>query len=88
MMNWRNAEAGTYANQPTYCPVNCHGAHDCPYSDKNGICHIDDPQAECDDWAAFFDSWEDWLDLDNDDVPDDVDECGFNPYEGGYDYDC
>ena len=26
--------------------------------------------------------------LSEDDIPDDVDECGFNPYEGGYDYDC
>lgn len=86
MMNLRNAEAGTYANQPTYCTVNAIG--DCPYCDKAGICHIDDPQAECDDWAAFFDSWEDWLALGEDDISDDVDECGFNPYEGGYDYDC
>jgi hypothetical protein len=88
MMNWRNAEAGTYANQLTYCPVNCHGQHDCPYSDSSGICHIDNPQAECDDWAAFFASWEDWLDLDKDDIPDDVDETGYNPFAGGYDYDC
>lgn len=86
MMNFRNAEAGTYAGQPTYCTVNAIG--DCPYCDKAGICHISDSQTECDDWAAFFDSWEDWMALGEDDIPDDVDECGFNPYEGGYDYDC
>lgn len=86
MTNWRNAEAGTYANQPTYCTVNAIG--DCPYCDKAGICHISDPQTECDDWAAFFDSWEDWLALDEDDIPDDVDETGYNPFAGGYDYDC
>ena len=86
MMNWRNAEAGTYANRPTYCTVNAIG--DCPYCDKAGICHISDPQAECDDWAAFFDSWDDWMELDEDDIPDDVDETGYNPFAGEYDYDC
>lgn len=89
MTNLRNAETGTYANEPTYCTVNCRGPHDCPYSDAAGICHIEDPITDCDDFAAFFNSWEDWLALEEeDDIPDDVDECGFNPYMGGYDYDC
>lgn len=56
----RNAEKGTYNDEFTYCTVNAIG--DCPYCDRNGICHIDDPIKDCDDFAAFFEDWEDWLD--------------------------
>lgn len=60
----RNAEKGTYNGDYTYCPVNGYG--DCPYCDQMGICHIDDPQEDCDDWGTFWDSWEDWLAADED----------------------
>ncbi len=53
----RDAEKGTYNGQITYCTVN---GFDCPYY-KNGICHIDDPMEDCDDFAMFFDGdWEEW----------------------------
>ena len=49
----------TYAGQPTYCTVNAIG--DCPYCDKNLICHIDDPMEDCDDFSCFFDGdWDEW----------------------------
>lgn len=54
----RDAKKGTYNGEPTYCTVN---AIDCPYY-KKGICHIDDPMEDCDDFAVFFDgNWEEWL---------------------------
>lgn len=56
----RDAKEGTYNGEPTYCTVN---AYDCPYCDKCGICHIDDPIADCDDFAAFFEDWDEWLRL-------------------------
>ena len=82
----RDAKNGTYNGETTFCPVN---GWDCPYF-KNGVCHVDDPQEDCDDWQMFFESWEEWLALD--DVPDyepcyDA-ETGFNPYLGCYDDDC
>lgn len=55
----RDAKAGTYNGEPTYCTVNAIG--DCPYCDKCGICHIDDPIEDCDDFSTFFEDWEDWL---------------------------
>jgi len=57
----RDAEAGTYKGQTTYCPVN---GLDCPYY-KNGVCHIDDPFADCDDWcsACGCENWEEWEEL-------------------------
>lgn len=51
---------GTHKGEPIYCTVN---AWDCPYY-KNGICYIKDPMKECDDFSAFFDSWEDWEECD------------------------
>lgn len=47
---------GTRNGSPIYCPVN---GWDCPYF-KSGICYIADPITECDDFATFFESWEDW----------------------------
>ena len=53
----RDAEKGTYNGETTYCTVN---GLDCPYY-KNGVCHIDNPMADCDDFAVFFDGdWEVW----------------------------
>lgn len=81
---------GTRNGKPIYCPVN---GWDCPYYDQ-GICHIADPLEDCDDFGAFWDSWEEYDSCDDDedeesyDYPDDMDETGFNPYMGGYDYDC
>ena len=59
----RNAKMGLYNGEPTYCTVNAYS--DCPYCDKEGKCHIDDPIADCDDFAAFFESWADWIAADN-----------------------
>ncbi len=70
----RNAEKGTYNGNYTYCPVNGYG--DCPYCDQMGICHIDDPQEDCDDWGTFWESWEDWL------AADDIDPCAPTDYTG------
>lgn len=55
----RDANAGTMNDEKTYCPVN---GWDCPYCDISGVCHIDDPQKDCDDWASVFECWEDWED--------------------------
>ena len=57
----RDIENGTMNGQNTYCPVN---GLDCPYY-KNGVCHIDDPFEDCDDWYAMYDdmNWEEWLEL-------------------------
>ena len=87
----RDAKKGTYNGSYTYCPVNAYG--DCPYCDQSNVCHINDPMEDCDDWGAFFDSWDDWLNCDdaNPDAPEDfaddeiawaMDEMGYNPYIG------
>ena len=79
----RDAKQGTYNGEPTYCTVNAYG--DCPYCDQCGICHIEDPMKDCDDFATFFEgSWDYWLSLDDDTF----DEVGFNPFLGMYDDDC
>lgn len=63
-----------------YCPVN---DLSCPYCAPNCECRMkeitgDDPEMECD---AFFDL--------NDCEPADIDDdCGFDPYEGCFTYDC
>lgn len=89
---------GTRNGKLIHCPI---GDVTCPYCDKDNICHIADPLEECDDFGAYYDSWDeyegqncpgdcescdrwDWCQ----DIDDDVDETGFNPFEGGYDYDC
>ncbi len=59
----RDATKGTYNGDTTYCPVNAYG--DCPYCDQCNICHIDDPQAECDDWQIFWSNWLDWQNADS-----------------------
>lgn len=57
----RDAKKGTYNGQLTYCPVN---GYDCPYCDKNLVCHVEDPCEDCDDWTMFWGSWEEWDCLD------------------------
>ena len=81
----RDAKKGTYNGDYTYCTVNAYG--DCPYCDQCGVCHIDDPIEDCDDFAAFFENWDEWLNCD-DVIDDDVDEMGFDPYSGCYTDDC
>lgn len=57
----RDAEKGTYNGEYTYCTVNCWNEKDCPYARK-GICHIEDPMADCEDFACFFDGdWDNWV---------------------------
>lgn len=65
---------GMHNGEPVYCPVNAHG--DCPYCDKNNICHISDPVEECDDFNYFFESWEEWENADDvdEDAPEDFSE--------------
>ena len=58
----RDAKAGTYNGQTTYCTVNAYGA--CPFCDQCIICHAPDPQETCPEWQMFFDSWDYWLALD------------------------
>ena len=63
-----------------YCPT-C--AIECPYYDpKTSECKMlamegCSPEGECDEYDYY-----------NEDYEDDVDETGFNPYMGCYDYDC
>ena len=67
----RDVKKGTYNGDYTYCTVNAYG--DCPYCDQCGVCHIDDPIEDCDDFAAFFEDWDEWLNCDdvNPDAPED-----------------
>lgn len=41
----RDAKAGTYNGETTYCTVNAYGA--CPFCDQCIICHAPDPQETC-----------------------------------------
>ena len=69
----RDAKAGTYNGETTYCTVNAYGA--CPYCDQMNVCHIDDPMTDCDDFAVFFQgSWNIWLALDDYADPDELAE--------------
>ena len=88
---------GTRNGQKVFCPVNAYT--DCPYCDKEGVCHIADPIEDCDDFAAMWESWEDWDDADNvdPDAPEDfadaeidwaMSEYGYDPYLGCYTDDC
>lgn len=63
-----------------YCPVD---DLSCPYCTPNCECRMreitgDDPEMECD---AFFG-------LDDCEPEDIDDDCGFDPYEGCFTYDC
>lgn len=58
----RDSAKGTYNGDTTFCPVNAYG--DCPYCDQCNVCHIDDPLEDCDDWGAFWSSWDEWLQAD------------------------
>ena len=49
---------GKHKGETIYSPANAYG--DCPYCDKNNVCRIKNPMEECDDFASFFDSWEEW----------------------------
>ena len=87
----RNAKEGTYNDAITFCPTAEYGS--CPYCDQCNICHIEDPQAECDDWQAFWESWDEWLNTPEEESEPDYDwgyneDEGFDPYAGGYTWDC
>lgn len=55
-MENRDIVLGTYEGETTYCPVN---GWDCPYY-SSGVCHIDDPWKECDDWIIWWPTIEEW----------------------------
>lgn len=82
---------GTHNGYTVYCPSGAYG--DCPYCDQENICHINDPMEECSDFGEFYEDWDEYYDnyegneIEGD-IDDDVDETGFNPYAGAYDYDC
>lgn len=67
----RDAKRGTYNGDFTYCTVN---AYECPYCDQCNVCHIDDPIADCEDFAMFFEDWDEWLRCDAPDEGEDADE--------------
>jgi len=96
----RDIKKGTYNGEFTYCPVN---GYDCPYCDKNCVCHIDDPCKDCDDFNFFFPTWADWEGAEEADGPDDFSEeeiewmmehagynpdMGYDPFAGCYTDDC
>lgn len=47
---------GKHNGEKVYCPVN---GWDCPYY-ENGVCYIRDAVKDCDDFASFFETWEEW----------------------------
>ena len=51
---------GMHKGEVIYYPVN---GWDCPYCGENNVCYINDPMEDCDDFAACFDSWEEWEEL-------------------------
>ena len=88
----RNAKEGTYNDVTTFCPVFMYG--DCPHCDQCNVCHIDDPQKDCDEWQFFWDNWDEWFNTyaEVEEEPDydwgyNEDE-GFDPYAGEYTWDC
>jgi hypothetical protein len=89
--NYWGETDGTREGYTVYCPSDAYG--DCPYCDQEGVCHIKDPMEECSDFGEFYEDWDEyyrnyeWGEVEGD-IDDDVDEMGFNPYEGAYDYDC
>ena len=54
---------GTHNGDPIYCPVNAYG--ECPYCDQCNMCHVADPIKDCDDFACFFESWDEWVNADD-----------------------
>lgn len=59
-MSKKDWETNGYRNgDPIYCPVNAYG--ECPYCDQCNMCHVADPIEDCDDFACFFESWDDWV---------------------------
>jgi len=52
---------GTYHGTKVYCPVNAYG--DCPYCDQENICHIEQPDENCDDFYDVFGTMEEWENL-------------------------
>lgn len=71
---------GTCNGTPVYCPTD---DFLCPYYGER-LCHIKEPYDNCDDYASFVKDWEKGYN----DIPDDVDETGYDPYLGCYTEDC
>lgn len=53
-----NDTNATHNGENVFCPVNAYG--DCPYCDQCNLCHIEDAPENCDDFAIFFPSWDEW----------------------------
>ena len=49
---------GTRNGYTVWCPVCAYG--DCPYCDQCGICHVSDALEHCDDFDAYYESWDDY----------------------------
>lgn len=47
----------TLAVEHIHCPVN---GWDCPYY-KNGICQLENPYDECDDFASSYNKYDEWI---------------------------
>lgn len=82
----RDKQAGTYNGDFTYCTVNAYG--DCPYCDQCNVCHIEDPIADCEDFAMFFEDWDEWLRCDEPPEYDEDYDVGFDPFLGMFTDDC
>lgn len=54
----KHFDSNTGKREWVFCP--CNGT-DCPYY-AHGICYINDPMEDCDDWGMFWESWEEWED--------------------------
>lgn len=76
---------GTHNGLNVSCPIN---DFSCPYCDVDGHCHISNPLEECNVFGMCYESWDEYEAEEDYDIDDDVDETGFNPFTGGYDYDC
>lgn len=59
MMSRIKESNGTHKGETIFCPVN---GWDCPYF-ENGVCYVNDPMEDCDDFAICFESWEEWEEL-------------------------
>lgn len=62
-----NDTDGMRNDEVVYCPVNAYG--DCSYCDQANVCHIADPIKECEDFACFFENWEEWNIYCKEDIP-------------------
>lgn len=52
---------GLHKGKIVYCPVNA--CNNCPYCDKDCVCHNENPMKSCNDFSDAFGSWENWESL-------------------------